>query len=525
MMSSDSVSESAAKDRSKPNFPSIETVGVMTADRPALLERALASYIQHNHRRRGIEYIVYDDSKDAAASAASFAVAQKLARQFAVPVRFAGRQERERYARQLRNNGAIAAELLEYALLNPSGYTLGQNRNTLLLDTVGSMVCCVDDDTVCTPLRPEQTRDNLQFASDGDPAEFWCYPCKSEADALIPVKAQMNALTAHEQLLGKTVCELTDRQPDIFKQANQTSKELARRIERRDSVVRVTFNGLLGDCAWGSPFGLWHEPMGYLALAGSSLERLTRAEEIYQQALQSRQLLRMTAGPFLADASFCMLTFCGLDNRELLPPNLPTHRGQDLIFGQTLWTCFTDSLFGHLPFALVHDPLPPRKFWPGEITRSASGVDFCRLLIEAMKLLPEQDARANPAARLSKLGAHLSQLAKLPTQTLGAKLMTALRASNQHFKRVVMGRGAALMKQAPYYFDDITRFFDKQNQAEGNEHYWIPLDLCGVDGFAAAESRLRRNLKMFGALLADWPTIVRCARTLRELRIRVSVAV
>lgn len=524
-MPSDSLNESVAKERSKPNIPSIEAVGIMTADRPALLERALASYIQNNHRRKGIEYIVYDDSKDAAASAAGFAVAQKLARQFAVPVRFAGRQERERYARQLRDNGAIAAELLEYALLNPSGYTLGQNRNTLLLDTVGSMICCVDDDTICTPLRPEQIRDNLQFASDGDPAEFWCFPSKSEADALIPLEAQMNALTAHEQLLGKTVWELTDRQPAIFKQANQTSKELTRRIERLDSVVRVTFNGLLGDCAWGSPFGLWHEPMGYLALAGSSLERLTRAEEIYRQALQSRQLLRMTAGPFLADASFCMLTFCGLDNRGLLPPNLPTHRGQDLIFGQILWTCFTDSLFGHLPFALVHDPLPPRRFWPGEITRSASGVDICRLLIEAIKLLPEQEARANPAARLSKLGAHLTQLAKLPAQKLGAKLMPALLASNKHFKQVVMARGTALMKQAPYYSNDITRFFDKQKQAEGNEHYWIPLDLCGVDGFAAAESRLQFTFEKFGALLEHWPTIVLAARALRGRQIRVSVAV
>jgi hypothetical protein len=442
-----------------------------------------------------------------------------------VPIRFAGRQERERYARQLGDNGAFAAELVEYALLNPRGYTLGQNRNTLLLDTVGSMIYCVDDDTVCTPLRPKDIRDHLQFTSDSDPAEFWCYRCKFEADALNPVEAQMNALAAHEQLLGKRVCELADGRPEHFEQGDQRSKELTRRLERPDSVVRVTFNGLLGDCAWGSPFGLWHEPMGYLALAGSSLERLTRAEEVYQEALQSRQLLRMTDGPYLTDASFSMLTFCGLDNRELLPPNLPTHRGQDLIFGQTLWTCFTDSIFGHLPFALVHDPLPPRRFWPGEVTRSASGVDLCRLLIEAMKLLPGQDARANPAARLSTLGAHLTQLAKLPSQTLGAKLMAALRASNKHFKQIVLDRGAALMKQAPYYARDITQFFDKQKQAEDNEHYWMPLDLCGVDGFAAAESRLRRTLEMFGALLAHWTTIVRSARTLRELRIRVSVAV
>jgi hypothetical protein len=525
MRSSDTLSETADKNRGKSNIPTIDTVGIMTADRPALLERALASYIENNHQRKNLEYIVYDDSKDTTASAASFAVAQKLARQFGVPIRFAGTQERERYARQLGDSGAIAPELLAYALLNPRGYTLGQNRNTLLLDTVGSMICCVDDDTVCTPLQPSETHTDLQLATDGDPAEFWCYRNKSEADALFPVAAPLNVLAAHEQLLGKNASELTDHQPGKFKPVNQRSEELIRRVERRDSVVRVTFNGLAGDCAWGSPFGLWHEPMGYLALAGSSLERLTRTAEFYQQALQSRQLLRVTAGPYLADASFSMLTFCGLDNRELLPPNLPTHRGQDLIFGEILWTCFTDSLFGHLPFALAHEPLPPRRFWPGEITRSASGVDLCRVVIEAMKLLPEQAARANPAERLSTLGTHLMRLAKLPPRILGGKVMAALRASNQQFRHAVMDRGAALMTQAPYYANDLTRYFDKQKKAEGDEHYWIPLDLCGVDGFAAAELRLRQTLEKFGALLEHWPAIVSAAGDLREQNIRISVAV
>jgi hypothetical protein len=525
MRSSDTLSETADQNRGKSHIPTIATVGIMTADRPALLHRALASYIENNHQRNDVEYVVYDDSKDAAMPAASFAVAQKLARQFGVPIRFAGIQERQCYARQLGESGAIAPELLECALLNPRGYTLGQNRNTLLLDTVGSTIFCADDDTVCTPVQLSETHTDLQLATDGDPAKFWCYRNKSETDALSPPAAEMNALAAHEQLLGKNVADLTDHQPGNFKPVNQRSEELIRRVERPDSVVRVTFNGLVGDCAWGSPFGFWHEPMGYLAFAGSSLERLTRAEEFYQQALQSRQLLRVTAGPYLADASFSMLTFCGLDNRELLPPNLPTHRGQDLIFGEILWTCFTDSLFGHLPFALAHDPLPPRRFWPGEITRSASGVDLCRVLIEAMRLLPEQDARANPAERLSMLGTHLMRLAKLPPHVLGGKLIAALRVSNQQFKHVVMDRGAALMNQAPYYANDITRYFDKQKKAEVDAHYWIPLDLCGVDGLAAALFRLRRALEMFGALLEHWPAIVRAARALRVQNIRVSIAV
>jgi len=524
MTASDTGSESPTMGRSKSNYPTIETVGVMTAHRPVLLKRALASYIQNTHRGNGIEYVVYDDSKDAAASAASLAVAQDLARKFMAPIRFAGRKERERYARQLSDYSAIPAEILDYALLSPQGHTLGQNRNTMLLDNVGSMIYCADDDTVCAPLGFNGAHVDLHFVSNHDPAEYWCYRNKSEVDALIPFKSQLNALTAHEQLLGKTAYELIDGRPQHFEQGKRISKELMHRLERTDTVVRVTFNGLLGDCAWGSPFGFWHEPMGYLGLGGSSLERLTNTEDFYQEALQSRQLLRVTPGLYLSDASFSMLTFCGLDNRQLLPPNLPSHRGQDLIFGQTLWACFTNSIFGHLPFALIHDPLPPRRFWPGEVTRSASGVDLCRLLIEAMKLLPEQNDQANPAVRLSTLGAHLAQLAQLPSPELAGKLLTALRASNQHFQRTTMAR-AARIKQAPYYAKDLMQFFAKQNEAECYDHYWIPLDLCGVDGFAAAESRLRRSLEMFGALLEHWPAMVQSARALRELKIRASVAV
>src|SRR3712207_4913200 len=157
---------------------------------------------------------------------------------------------------------------------------------------------------------------------------------------------------------------------------------MSRRLQRPGSTVRVTLNGLVGDCAWGTPFGLWHARMGYLAFAGSSLARLTSSEDMYQRSIQSRQLLRATACPVIADATFSMWTFWGLDHRELLPPNLPTNRGQDIVFGQMLWRCFRDAVFGHVPLALLHDPARPRRFWPGEITRSAAGVDLCRLLVE-----------------------------------------------------------------------------------------------------------------------------------------------
>jgi hypothetical protein len=502
-------------------------IGIMTADRPALLERALTSYIKTNQgNRNDVEYIVYDDSKGSAASQASFEVARKLQRQFDLPIRFAGIHERTRYAQQLGECANVAPEILEYALLVAQGYTLGQNRNALLLDSVGSMVFCADDDTIGAPVNPlRKTKDELQLCSGADPAEFWCFRNSSEARTVERLNEELDLLQAHERLLGRSAAEITFNDAVESSRAGQHSEDLMARIRNRRSVVRITLNGLLGDCAWGTPFGLWHEPMGYLAFSGESLERLTASEDFYRQATQSRQLLRATSGPVLGDASFSMLTFWGLDNRELLPPNPPTHRGQDLIFGQILWKCFGDSLFGHVPMALIHDPIPSRKFWPGEMTRSAAGVDLCRVMLETIKLCPFVGCPNTPEDRLKILGQHLRHLGGLPGEALGEQLMECLRESNRRFTCSLTDRSAPYMHHAPYYANDVMRFFDKLKKAEESAQYWIPLDLWGVDGFVAAEPRLRRTLDQFGTLLEYWPTLVNGARLLRDCGIRVSVPV
>src|SRR5262249_31384562 len=59
----------------------ISGVGILTADRPALLGRGLNSYIKNAAKHlRQVEYVVFDDSKDAANRHASLEVARALAR-------------------------------------------------------------------------------------------------------------------------------------------------------------------------------------------------------------------------------------------------------------------------------------------------------------------------------------------------------------------------------------------------------------------------------------------------------------
>jgi hypothetical protein len=389
------------------------------------------------------------------------------------------------------------------------------------LDTVGSLYFSADDDTVCAPVLPQQEIDRgLTVCVDSDPSEYWCFP--DFADARTRGRfVNIDFLAAHEQLLGRSVKQL-DSMSAANDRCRQQSLALGRCLTSPDNQVRITMNGLLGDCGWGAPFGLWHEAMGYLAFRDSSLERLTASEHHYREVTLSRQMLRVSTGPILSDLSFSMLTFWGFDNRDLLPPNLPTHRGQDLIFGQTLWRCFDTAIAGHIPVALVHDPVPARRFWRGEMQRSAVGIDLCRLVIEAIKLCKRNDAASTPQRRLQILGDHFKQLAELPTAALAASITERLYESNRLLEHTISERARTLTERAPYYADDVNRYVAALKEAQRRQQYWLPLDLFLPGGAAQAEKKVRSTFMKFGALLDHWPVIVEAAKLLRQDGVRLS---
>lgn len=499
------------------SHPGISGIGIFTAGRPALLDKALRSYIGRTHgNRRELEYVVFDDSKNREARLASLEVAQKIRRQLNVHVRFSGFEERTAYVQRLSEYSGVSREILTYGLLREKGYTLGQNRNALLLDTVGLLFFGADDDTLCVPvLPPYRTRQGPTFCLGSDPSDFWCFRDIGEAhDSARFVDDDF--LEGHEQLLGLKACNV-----DGGELVASSGELPAPQLGNGRNRVAVTVNGLFGDCAWGSPFGLWHEPIGYLAFNGGSLERLIHSEEFYRQATLSRQLLRVTSRPLVSDVSFSMLTFWGLDNRELLPPNVPNHRGQDLIFGQVLWMCFNEVLVGHVPLALVHDPQPPRRFWPGEMSRSAAGIDSCRLMIEGLRLCELRDELISPALRLKALGQHLVCLAQLPDRALGEKLTKSLRHSNRLFANKLKERTQQMKERHSFYVADVIHYFEKVKTAEAREDYWLPLDMFSFDG-SGTTARVRKAFGQYGKLLDAWPSIVEGAKALRSEGVRLS---
>ncbi|MGB5705478.1 MAG: hypothetical protein WBM41_01495 [Arenicellales bacterium] len=496
--------------------PRIAGIGIMTANRPALLERALKSYAQFATANRSkIEYVVFDDSKEIDMCNANRHVADRVRQQYDVPVRFAGCQEKATYVKQLGECLGHSRDILQRSLMRTEGYTLGQNRNALLLDSIGSLYFSADDDTICSVAIAPDAQQSLRLSEGIDPCSYWCYQntTRNGNDTELIKK---DVLDTHGQLLGRRLSE-------IISSDFQQITEIAGRLNKPESSVRITVNGLLGDCGWGAPFGLWHQPMGYLAFDGASLERLIHDDNAYRQRLQTRQVLRVTTGPVLADFAFSMLTTWGFDNRQLLPPNLPTHRGQDLIFGQVLSACSKDAVIGHLPFSLIHDPVPIRRFWPGEITRTAAGIDLCRLMVEAITCCSFRDSEISIEDRLMSLGRHLIRLAALPGNRLRKHLSQCLQDSNQCFEQTLMKRAMRESICNTAYANDVTQYFNKLRTSQSNEDYWLPLDLRSVDGVKGAEARTRQSLREFGELLETWPAIIHAAKTLRNADIRLSV--
>src|SRR5262249_35731251 len=128
-----------------------------------------------------------------------------------------------------------------------------------------------------------------------------------------------------------------------------------RLLRSGEGRIRVTVNGLLGDCGFKNP-------TDFLTLRGASFERLTRQESEYRVLRTSRECLRVVDRVTVSDFPPSHSTFLGLDNRQVLPPFLPEGRGQDALFGYVLLLCSPDTLYARLPWALLHDPVEVRSF-------------------------------------------------------------------------------------------------------------------------------------------------------------------
>ena len=462
----------------------------MTRNRVTSLVACLESYLDNCRRHdRTPEFVVTDDSPGAEARHHTKAALEVLAHRFHARIRYAGEREKVGFADALSSESAVPLEIIRFALFGDERCTLstGANRNSLLLDSIDTLVLSVDDDTRCRIATPPAADDALAFFSGYDPSEFWFFDDHDSAIESIS-SVDMDVLCSHEALLGSAVADLGD--------------------PAASGRVAITLHGLAGDSGMSSP-------RYYLSLAGASRERLVASADAYQSAFRSREVLRTVRRPTLSAGPFCMTTFFGFDNRLLLPPFFPVQRNADGIFGLVLQKCVDGSHVGFLPSVLLHRPAAPRAFAPDEIWTDTESVRMADVVIACVLGHQAGSVPLTDAARLSQLGQHLQGLGSLTLSDFEAHVRSLQQYRAMAFITVLQSHLHMYGAAPRFWADDLTRMIELLSKATSTEDYLVPRDLRHGHDAAEARRLSQELVARFGEVLEAWPTIVAAARRLR----------
>ncbi len=497
----------------------IETIAIPTCDRPEVLARCVASHLaaaQRHGRRPSI--VVADDSRSPELASRT----REALRAFP-SVRYADHRGKRAFASVLAGRAGVDPHLVEFALFDPegAGHPTGANLNALLLDGAGELVFRADDDTLGGAAPAPARRSGLSLSSGRDPAELWIFRDRAACFEALRDEEELDLLGIHVSLLGRDPRAIArDHEGDLA--PGSLDEPFLRRLGADGARVRVSFTGLAGDCGWGAPFGFWGLPLGYLLLEGESLARLTRDEAEYRALCTSREVVRSTTRATIGDATFGMTTFVGLDLQGLVPPYLPVRRGQDVLWVQTFEACFHDALFGQVPCVLRHEPAERRRFTPGELFRSANGLDLARVFVALLRAV-DLSSKPGGAPRLRALGEGLSMLGALAAEDFAAFLRDALLREHDRLRRWAERVLAESVGAPSFWRADVARYVEEAGRFLTTSTGLVALDLMtGGRSADDAAALTRRLVRRFGELCQSWPALYEAAIELKAQGVRVA---
>ncbi|MHA3770577.1 hypothetical protein ACXR0O_03455 [Verrucomicrobiota bacterium sgz303538] len=497
---------------------SISAIGFPTGgpDGLTLAPRAVQSFAE-NLREQGREadLIVCDSSLDPALREGQRSQLRALAKQLGRPIRYVGAEEKQQFAKHLVRLGACSPQVVDFALRDPfeTGFAPGANRNVLLLDQAGSMFCSVDHDVLCRVTRaPKPGAATLSLFSDCDPFARWTFADRATADKVSHWETP-DHLALHESMLGRDTGTLLPAGVNGSVDFQNAADTILARLSHGTTRVRATFCGHSGEP--GVPSAAY-----YLAYRGVNRARLTASETHYRESLSSRCLLALSTTPAVGDASLSPGVAFGLDHRELLPPFFPVLHAEDFSWSALAWQCCPGAVFGLLPWAVAHEPIPGKAFLQiRDLVKSPPFViwEWAHLL-RFWTLSWQPPGGADASARIRSFARVLEEIAALPEADFGDELRRVALATASHQIAFYEAQLTSETEHVPNFWRaDVEAYLTHLQRAVACDGFELPLDLQQqCRSLPEARAFAQQLVARYAALLSVWPDMVAAALDMKR---------
>jgi hypothetical protein len=491
----------------------VSILGILTKDRTPSLRACLESYLENLRRHDRLSHtkiLVMDDSRNQHNSESVKQLLSVMKSQYPTEYIYSGIHEKRRLLQSLKDKGDIPEEVVKFALfgIEDIACTTGANRNDLLLHSINEMLVSVDDDTLChIARRPDIKEKYLRIDSRVDPRNVWFFHSREDAFSTVE-EVDKDFLGIHEMFLGKDLSSVALPYASLeaigFENANWKFLE---GIKKQNGHVLLTFNGLLGDPAIGTQTRL-------LWLTGESRERFLSTSESYFSNCVSREVVRTVESPTVNNSPFCMTTFVGLDNRELLPPFMPLFRGQDGLFNGVAQKCFENPLSVYQPYILTHSPRDIRLNKPEEMWNIA-GFHFSQMMQGLINSMDISYCINSPSERMTRLGDALVNIGTKESQDFFG-ILTALYISQIKLQiRTLENLLDKYNGQPHYWAHDVRKYISTLRESLSNPASCVPVEIKHSSDTDTASRLTQLLVRRFGELLYWWPHLIQTAKELR----------
>ena len=467
----------------------ITAVGIMTADRPQMVERSLGDIVHHKRRFGSPRRVYVIDGSRSFENEERTREVTNAARDFIDAVHV-GALERARVTQRLVAAGADPA-VVRHCL---DGGDSGGNRNLFVLLTAGESVLMCDDDIRWMAWAPTDCDDAVMVGNHENPFRTSFFDSRQAAVQAITV-ADVDLLKAHEVLLGRSAADLDGGAPDLSEGCGDLLSRLANGSALR---VRVTMGGLAGDD--GSVCG-----HNRLVSVGEERRKLLRDHRAFVNAIRSREQVRSVRQPVITHSPYCMAYFMGLDNTKPLSIFLPTGRNEDGVFGLLAGIADHDMCVGYIPWGVVHDSSRPALRY-SDVIASATNTWLSEVVRALMDRAGQLALTRRTQARA--ISATLRTCGDLSPREFVIMLTEALLAKRSGLAVRMLQEMERDGETPSYWRAEVQEFGNQLARAAVQDEFIRPVELRNVDGWL---EWMMRFIADFGTAIDAWPELWRLA--------------